>query len=60
MDKKTAGFKLLKETIGISIEIISNDFEEYGGNTLQKIVLQIIEDEPDIFALGVLFTLSLM
>ena len=60
MENKTAGFQLLTETIGISIEIISNDFEEYGGNTLHKIVLQIIEDEPDIFALGVLFALSLM
>jgi hypothetical protein len=60
MDNKTAGFKLLNETIGISIEIISNDFEEFAVNTHHKIVFQINEDEPDIFAFGVLFALSLM
>ena len=60
MDDKAAGFRLLYETIGISIEIISNDFEEFAGNTHHKIVFQIIEDEPDIFAFGVLFALSLM
>ena len=60
MDNKAAGFKLLNETIGIPIEIISNDFEEFSGNTHHKIVFQIIEDEPDIFAFGVLFALSLM
>jgi hypothetical protein len=60
MDNKTAGISLLKETIGISIEIISNDFEEYADNTHHKIVFQIIEDEPDLFAFGVLFALSLM
>jgi hypothetical protein len=60
MDNKAAGFKLLNETIGVSIEIISNDFEEFAGNTHHKIVFQIIEDEPDVFAFGVLFALSLM
>ena len=60
MDNKTTGFKLLNDTIGISVEIISNDFEKFASNTHHKIVFQIIEDEPDIFALGVLFALSLM
>ena len=60
MDNKTAGIRFLNETIGISIEIISNDFEEFADNTYHKIVFQIIEDEPDIFAFGVLFALSLM
>ena len=60
MVHKTAGLKLLNETTGISIEIISNDFEEYPGNTNHKIVFQIIEEEPDLFAFGVLFALSLM
>jgi hypothetical protein len=60
MENKTAGFKLLTETIGISIEIISNDFEEFAGNTHQKIVFQINEDVPDVFSFGVLLALSLM
>ena len=53
-------FKFLEETIGIPIEIISNDFEEFAGNTHHKIVFQIKEEEPDLWAFGVLFTLSLM
>ena len=60
MDNKTTGIRLLNETIGITIGIISNDFEEFAGNTNHKIVFQIIEDEPDIFAFGILFALSLM
>lgn len=58
--------KLLNETIGISIETISNDFEEIPGGkassptTYQKIIFQIKEEEPDFYAVGVLFTLSLM
>ena len=57
---KSSGFNLLDGTIGISIDIISNEFEEFAGNACQKIVFQIQEDEPDIFAIGVLFALSLM
>ena len=53
-------FRFLEETIGIPIEIISNEFEEFAGNTHHKIVFQIKEEEPDIWAFGVLFTLSLM
>jgi hypothetical protein len=60
MVQKTAVLKLLNETIGLSLEIISDDFEEYAGNTNHKIVFQIIEEEPDLFAFGVLFALSLM
>ena len=60
MDNNTAGFKLLNETVGISIEIISNDFEEFAGSTHHIIVFQINEDEPDLFSFGVLFALSLM
>ena len=52
--------RYLAETIGISIEIISHDFTEFHGNEHQKIVFQIKEDEPDLFAFGVLFALSLM
>ena len=58
-------YQLLAETVGTRIEIISNDYIETPGyedskNTYQKIVFQIKEEEPDIFAIGVLFTLSLM
>lgn len=60
MDNKSTGIRLLNETIGIPIEIISNDFEEFTGNTHHKIVFQITEEEPDTFAFGVLFALSLM
>ncbi len=57
---KSSTFNLLDGTIGITIDIISNEFEEFAGNTHQKIVFQIQEEEPDIFAIGVLFALSLM
>ena len=59
------GNKLLLETIGIPIKIISNDYDELPAigevnNTYHKIVFQIEEEEPDIWAIGLLFTLSLM
>ena len=60
MEPQKLPFKFLEETIGIPIEIISNEFEELGENTYHKIVFQIKEEEPDIWAFGVLFTLSLM
>jgi hypothetical protein len=57
--------KLLEGTIGIDIEVLSNDFSEVpvmdsSVNTYQEIVFQIKEEEPDIWALGVLYTLSLI
>jgi len=65
VEEKTFGYKLLAETVGIPIEIISNDYEEMPAmedtvNTYQEIIFQIKEDEPDDWAIGVLFTLSLM
>ncbi len=57
---KSSAFNLFDGTIGIPIKIISNDYDEFAGNTHHKIVFQIQEDDPDIFAIGVLFTLSLM
>ena len=62
---KSFRYQLLSETIGIPIEIISNDYEEIPAvedtvSTYQEIVFQIKEDEPDDWAIGVLFTLSLM
>jgi hypothetical protein len=52
---KQSVLDLLDQTIGIPIEIISSDFEEFAGNTHHKIVFQIQLDDPDIFAIGVLF-----
>jgi hypothetical protein len=57
---KSSTFNLLDGTIGISVGIITNEFDEFAGNTHHKIVFQIQEDEPDIFAIGVLFAISLM
>lgn len=50
----------LKEAIGIPLEIVSNDFTKFHGNESQNIVFQIKEEEPDLFALSILFTLSLL
>ena len=50
----------MAETVGIPVEIVSNEFNEIVSNTHQKIVFQNKEEEPDIWAFGVLFTLSLM
>ena len=63
--EKLTTFKLLEDTIGIQIKIISNDYQEMpvsGGqiNTHHKIVFQVEEEEPDDWAIGVLFCLSLM
>ena len=65
---RLAGMRLLEETIGLpKIEVISNEFKEFPTgneegefNTFYKIVFQIDEEEPDIYAVGVLFCLSLM
>ena len=66
MNRQT-GFRLLEETIGITkIKVISNEYKEIPAgeegdfNTFHKIVFQIDEEEPDICAFGVLFSLSLM
>ncbi len=60
MEQDSLSFRYLAETVGIPIEIISNEFDEFHGNEHQNIVFQIKEEEPDLFAFGVLFTLSLM
>ncbi|MFH1673182.1 MAG: hypothetical protein ABIF87_07135 [Pseudomonadota bacterium] len=65
MEIGSQSFRLLEETIGIPIEIVSNDYNEFPAyedsrNTYQRIVFQIKEEEPDMFAVGALFTLSLM
>jgi hypothetical protein len=60
MENTSLPHKLLDATIGISVEIISDEFNEVSTNTYHKVVFQIKEDESDIYAIGVLFTLSLM
>ena len=60
MKTNALSYRLLEETIGIPIEIVSNEFNEIYTNTHHKIVFQIKEEEPDLWAFGVLFTLSLM
>ncbi len=60
MIQDSISHRYLSETIGIPVEIISNEYDEFHGNQHQKIVFQIKEEEPDLFAFGVLFTLSLM
>ena len=56
MKQDSPPYRYLAETVGIPIEIISNDFSEFHGNEHQKIVFQIKEEEPDLIAFGVLFT----
>ena len=63
--EKTQAYDLLDGTVGIPIEILSNQYEEFPGyesttNTYQEIIFQVKEEEPDIFAIGVLFSLSLI
>lgn len=63
--EKSTLLRLLKQTVGTPVKIISNEYEEvpYGDgqvNSYQKIVFQVQEEEPDLWAIGILFTLSLM
>jgi len=63
--EKMTGIKLLEQTIGVHIKILSNEYQELPGygdqiNTHQQIVFQIKEEEPDDYAVGILFCLSLM
>jgi hypothetical protein len=63
--EKLTGLKLLEETVGIPLKIVSNDYEETRGFedcllSHHEIVFQIKEEDPDDWAIGVLFCLSLM
>lgn len=62
-------FQLIEQTIGIGIEILSNDFQDFKAsedseyNCQQEIIFQIKDDDivdPDVFSIGILFCLSLM
>lgn len=62
--KEVIAFNLLEEILGLPIEIISNEYQETPsfGKTIShhKVVFQIRETDPDIYAIGILFVLSLM
>lgn len=57
---------LIKGTVGIfNMTVDSNDFEETPGyeetvNTYQEIIFTVDEDEPEIYAIGILFCLAMM
>lgn len=58
-------YRLSHFDLKTSVTIVSNEYQEMPGandsvNTNQQIVFQINVDEPDIFSIGILFTLSLM
>lgn len=62
---KSLPYELLYSTLGIPIEVLSNEYKDFPGfegtiNTYQEIVFQIKEEEPEIWAIGVLYTLSLI
>ena len=63
---RQAGFKLIEETIGLfSMKIISNEYNETPGyentfNSVHEIVFKVEEDEPEIYAVGILFCLAMM
>ena len=64
-NEKLLPHQILTETIGISIKMLTNDFKELPGyegsvNSYQEIVFQVNEEDPDLYAINVLFTLSLM
>ena len=58
-EHETLSHRYLKETIGLPVSLISHDYSEFHGNEYQKIVFQINEEDPDIFSLGILYSLSL-
>jgi len=60
MEIGTLPYRLLEDTVGIPIEIITNEFRKIADNTYHRIIFQIKEEEPDLLAIGVLFTLTLM
>lgn len=62
---RKAAVDLLELTIGVEIEILSNEYHEHqldSGETMSahSIQFQVLEEEPDIAAIGILFSLSLM
>jgi len=59
-EKEPLSHRYIKEAVGIPIEIVSNEYNDYHGNEHQNIIFQLKEKEPDLFAFSVLFSLSLL
>lgn len=64
-NNKLTGIHLLESTIGIELEVLTNEYLELPlddgmVNSSHKIVFKITEEEPDISSVGVLFALALM
>jgi hypothetical protein len=62
---KLIPYDLMSSAVGTEIKVLSNDYEEYpltdaSPNTYQEIVFQIIDEEPDIGAIPILYTLSML
>jgi len=63
---RQTGLKLMEETIGLfNMKIVSNEYKETPGyedtvNSFHKIVFKVEEDEPEIYAIGILFCLAMM
>lgn len=62
---RKAAVDLLELTIGIEIEMLSNEYQEHpleSGEIMSShsIQFQVLDEEPDIAAIGILFSLSLM
>jgi hypothetical protein len=65
----TLPIELMKQTIGIGIKVLSNNYKDLPAtekneySCYQEIIFQIEDediDDPDVFAIGILFCLSLM
>ncbi len=63
---RQARFQLIKETIGLfDMKIISNEYSETPGyedrfNSVHEIVFKVYEEEPEMYAKGILFCLAMM
>ena len=57
---KIHGFKLIQGSIGLKLKILSNNYDSDELSSHQEIEFQILEEDPDVLAFGVLFALSMM
>jgi hypothetical protein len=51
---KDLPYQLIKQTVGIDIKVLSNEYKELPGyegegSSYQKIIFQVEEDDPDIY-----------
>lgn len=62
---KLIPYDLMASAVGTEIKVLSNDYEEHpltdaSPTTYQEIIFQIMDEEPDIWAIPVLYTLSML